>query len=68
MACGLLCFMGTALASPYDGGPFAHHSSWHHPAPVYHAWGWPGFYYNSFDPWWVTNVYGPVRTTYYWFW
>ena len=67
--------------SPY-GVANVHYSGWWHPATYhynypavgYHNWYAPVYYhnwyapvyYNDFDPWWVANVYGPVRTTYYW--
>jgi hypothetical protein len=56
-----------------------HHSSWHSGYP-YSSWHYPSSWYystpvyynswyNSFDPWWASNVYGPYRTTYYyWGW
>ncbi len=75
--------MGVALAVPhYDwlspgGVATVHYTTWHS-APYYSTWYYPVPYYhyawyapvpdNYFDPWWVTNVYGPVRTTYYWGW
>jgi hypothetical protein len=86
VACVLLYFMGTAMASPqyepqYDwlspGGvatvhysswwhPTAYYNTWYYPAPAYHNTWYAPVYYNDFDPWWAANVYGPVRTTYYW--
>ena len=33
----------------------------------YSYWYYPNYYYNSYDPWWAANVYGPYRTTYYWY-
>jgi len=87
MALGLLCFMGTAMASPHHGdwlspgGEFSvwhsgsHYSSWHYPSswyystPTYHYSWYTPVYYNSYDPWWFSNVYGPYTTTYYyWGW
>ena len=77
MAVSLFCFMGTAAAIPhYDGHSShgissAHYSSWWHPttyswhSPVNYHWYTP--YYNAFDPWWNANIYGPLRTTYYWY-
>lgn len=79
LVCGLFCLMSTAVAIPhYDwltphGVANVHYSGWWHPATYYHnypavsyhSW-YPPVYYNDFDPWWVANVYGPVRTTYYW--
>ncbi len=52
--------------------PTTYYSTWYYPAP-YYAWYTPVVYnyidpYNYFDPWWAANVYGPVRTTYYWGW
>jgi hypothetical protein len=80
LACGLFCLMSTAVAIPhYDwpspyGAANAYYSGWWHPITYHHAypavtyynWYTPT-YYNAFDPWWAANVYGPVRTTYYWY-
>jgi hypothetical protein len=83
VACGLLCFMGTALALPhYDwispgGVATVHYNTWSYLTPAYYYtgftpvaydpwWGFTPVAYNSFDPWWAVNVYGPVRATYYW--
>jgi hypothetical protein len=82
IACALICLVGTTMAFPeydwlspggaatvhysYWGHPTAYYNTWYYPAPVYHyAWYTP-VYYNDFDPWWATNVYGPVTTRYYW--
>jgi hypothetical protein len=72
MAFGLLCFMGTAAAIPHHDGHSSHgigtvhHSSWWQ--PVTHHWYTPSYYYyNSFDPWWNANFYGPLRNIYYWY-
>jgi hypothetical protein len=82
IACVLLCFMSTTMASPQHdwlspGGvatvyhsswwhPTAYYNTWYYPAPTYHYTGHTPIYYNAFDPWWTANVYGPVTTTYYW--
>jgi hypothetical protein len=79
LVCGLFCLMSTAAAIPHHewlspyGVANVHYSGlWHpityyhnYPVVSYHSWYAP-VYYNAFDPWWVANVYGPVRTTYYW--
>ena len=111
LACGLLCFIGTALAqisdqsgdylgssygqqstsnsynpgSNYDwlfpGGAYYVSYYWY-PGPYYYStwyptryyWYYPYYYYHSYgpwyydnyDPWWAANVYGPYKTTYYW--
>ena len=68
---GMLCFMGTAAAIPYhDGYPHhgignVHYSGWWQ--PVSYHWYTPSSYYNSFDPWWNANFYGPMRSMYYWY-
>lgn len=74
LALGLLLFLGTAVAVHlHDGyGSYGHsgYSSWWQPTTYHYSWSYPatyyGYWYNSFDPWWRANIYGPVRTTYYW--
>ncbi len=67
----LLSFMSTVSAIPYHDGNShhgmgdMHHSSWWQPV-TYH-WYTPSYYYNYFDPWWNANIYGPLRSTYYWY-
>ena len=77
MAVCLIGFIGTAAAIHHHDGHSSHgigsvhHSGWWHPSayswhsPVTYHWYTP--YYNAFDPWWTANVYGPVRSTYYWY-
>jgi len=49
----------------YGYNPYGYYG--YYPATTYrYYWDSPG-YYNDFDPWWVANVYGPFRTTYYWY-
>jgi len=68
---GMLCFMGTAAAIPHQDGHShygignVHYSGWWQPV-TYH-WYTPSYYYNSFDPWWNANFYGPMRSMYYWY-
>jgi len=74
LALGLLLSLGTAAAAPHHGwyGSYGHFSyaGWWHPTVYHYTWSYPVIYYdywyNSFDPWWGANIYGPVRTTYYW--
>jgi hypothetical protein len=110
LACGLLCFIGTALAQisdqsgDYLGSSYGQQSTsnsynpgsnydWLSPGVAYYAnyywypgpyyyrawyptgyyWYYPYYYssygpwyYYNYDPWWAANVYGPYRTTYYW--
>ena len=71
LAFGMLCFMSSASAIPnHDGHSHhgigdSHHSGWWQPV-TYH-WYTPSYYYNYFDPWWNANIYGPLRSTYYWY-
>jgi hypothetical protein len=39
-------------------------SGWYYPRTTYY---WPDYYYNSYDPWWTANIYGPGGYTYYWY-
>lgn len=52
-------YYGAWRLSYYGGYPYYYY----YPTYYYRSYG-PWYY--DFDPWWAANVYGPYRTTYYW--